>query len=125
MSWHGGVAEILKLKWTSASETTPNGTSLPAKGVHCELQRCDGKWEVVPLRSVCTQNAEPKESESSGETTNARAIVVGDIHGCLEELSELLDVCEFNQSQGDVLICVGDVVNKVISLYTDIVHLAV
>ena len=38
-------------------------------------------------------------------------IVVGDIHGCLEELKELLLLADFQQGR-DTLVLVGDLVNK-------------
>jgi hypothetical protein len=37
-------------------------------------------------------------------------IVVGDVHGCSEELRDLLDACRFGP--GDSLVLVGDLVNK-------------
>lgn len=40
-----------------------------------------------------------------------RVIVVGDVHGCFEELQELLKKCNF-QSKTDRLIFVGDLINK-------------
>ena len=40
-----------------------------------------------------------------------RTIVVGDVHGCFEELLLLLQKLNYNQSL-DRLILVGDVVNK-------------
>jgi hypothetical protein len=40
----------------------------------------------------------------------ARYIIFGDVHGCAEELRELLDACE--PRVGDVLISVGDLVAK-------------
>jgi hypothetical protein len=39
-----------------------------------------------------------------------RYIIFGDVHGCAEELRELLDACE--PRVGDVLISVGDLVAK-------------
>lgn len=40
-----------------------------------------------------------------------RTIVIGDIHGCYHEFLELLDICQYNKTQ-DELILVGDLVNK-------------
>jgi hypothetical protein len=40
----------------------------------------------------------------------SRTIVVGDIHGCYDELMDLLEKVSFEQS--DKLICVGDLVTK-------------
>lgn len=39
-----------------------------------------------------------------------RTIVCGDIHGCFDEFSDLLDMVGFNET--DVLICVGDMVDR-------------
>lgn len=41
----------------------------------------------------------------------SRVIIVGDVHGCFEELTELLERCSFNELE-DVLVFVGDLVNK-------------
>lgn len=40
-----------------------------------------------------------------------RTVVVGDIHGCLDELRALLERVAFRPGD-DVLVCVGDIVNK-------------
>jgi len=45
-------------------------------------------------------------------TGAARAIVVGDVHGCCAELGSLLKACEFSPAAGDVVLLVGDLVNK-------------
>ena len=42
--------------------------------------------------------------------SDKRTIIVGDVHGCLQELSELLEKCKYNDSCD--LIFVGDLVNK-------------
>jgi diadenosine tetraphosphatase ApaH/serine/threonine PP2A family protein phosphatase len=39
-----------------------------------------------------------------------RTLIIGDVHGCLDELRDLLDVCAY--SQGDRLLLVGDLVAK-------------
>lgn len=43
-----------------------------------------------------------------------KTIVVGDVHGCIDELMELLLKCEYNEFQ-DTLAFVGDLVGKVFS----------
>ena len=40
-----------------------------------------------------------------------RVIVIGDVHGCLDELHELLDRVEYSQGN-DTLIFAGDLVDK-------------
>lgn len=40
-----------------------------------------------------------------------RLVLVGDVHGCLDELNELLDKLEFRHGH-DNLVLVGDLVNK-------------
>ena len=47
-------------------------------------------------------------------TTPQRTIIVGDIHGCLIELKDLLEKCKYTP-QNDRLIFVGDLVGKGIS----------
>ena len=41
---------------------------------------------------------------------NGRTIVVGDIHGCYDELIELLERCSF--SEADRVVAVGDLITK-------------
>ena len=43
--------------------------------------------------------------------TDSRLIVVGDVHGCLEELKILLNRCSYEKER-DKVIFVGDLVNK-------------
>lgn len=40
-----------------------------------------------------------------------RTIIVGDVHGCFEELKELLKLCDFKPNE-DRLIFLGDLINK-------------
>lgn len=42
---------------------------------------------------------------------NRRLLVIGDVHGCVEEARDLLKLCEHDRKQ-DVVIFVGDLVNK-------------
>lgn len=40
-----------------------------------------------------------------------RVIIVGDVHGCLDELEELLDKTQFN-IENDILYFLGDIINR-------------
>lgn len=42
---------------------------------------------------------------------NKRLVFVGDVHGCVDELKELLENAKFDE-QNDHLILTGDIVNK-------------
>jgi len=53
----------------------------------------------VPVKDLCA------------EIGDRRYIIVGDIHGCLDELKQLLEERDFNKDE-DVLICVGDLVDR-------------
>ena len=43
--------------------------------------------------------------------SKSKTIVIGDVHGCLEELRELLIECSYEKETTDVVF-VGDLVNK-------------
>lgn len=62
-----------------------------------------------PARPVhvpdCVHATVPSEQE------RPRTIIVGDVHGCLEELVDLLRLCEYDESTCRVVL-VGDLVNK-------------
>jgi hypothetical protein len=58
----------------------------------------------TPLPKVMHQTLSDKEVRS-------RLIVVGDVHGCFDELRMLLEMCAYSSVQ-DSLIFVGDLVNK-------------
>ncbi|KAF7718802.1 Uncharacterized protein PECH_005869 [Penicillium ucsense] len=47
-----------------------------------------------------------------GKKSAKRLVVVGDVHGCKDELSRLLKKIEFSPSGGDHLILTGDIINK-------------
>ena len=50
-------------------------------------------------------------SLSAEQLGGGRVVIVGDVHGCLEELLELLVMAKFQQGR-DTLVLVGDLVNK-------------
>ena len=45
-------------------------------------------------------------------TDAARLLIIGDVHGMLDELKELLNKADYTTSRGDRIIFVGDLVNK-------------
>lgn len=64
--------------------------------------------------SICAGNQTPLEVHaklalSSGE--NGRLIIVGDVHGCVLELAQLLKKVRFNKNR-DKLVFAGDLCNK-------------
>ena len=63
----------------------------------------------------CTEPA-PRGTTHNGRhavlsTGSQRIIVIGDVHGCAEELDSLLDKCG-HDPELDLVILVGDLVNK-------------
>lgn len=68
----------------SEKQVTPEGNPMPPI-VH----------QVIPSRS----------------TLHRRVIIVGDVHGCASEFQRLLDRCSYRHGV-DILISVGDLVNK-------------
>jgi len=60
-----------------------------------------------------THNAvySPPYSPMSTEDA-ARLLIIGDVHGMLDELKELLNKADYTASRGDRVIFVGDLVNK-------------
>eukprot|EP00808_Paulinella_micropora_P004226 g30098.t1 len=76
----------------SSSTTTSTATGSTSPSLHPPLPACPPRFAK-------------KEKEAR------RVIVVGDIHGCLEELLELLKKCEYEAEQ-DLLVLVGDLVGK-------------
>lgn len=65
---------------------------------------------------TCTPRGNPLPASIHASLTaeqlgSGRVLVVGDVHGCLEELRELLAAADFRQGL-DTLVLVGDLVNK-------------
>ncbi|KAJ6110222.1 Molybdenum cofactor biosynthesis MoeB [Penicillium sp. IBT 16267x] len=54
----------------------------------------------------------PLEGVDPAEWKKKRLVVVGDVHGCKEELVKLLDKVSFSKEDGDHLIFTGDLINK-------------
>ena len=59
--------------------------------------------------------SDPSSSSSPSSTSSAlppRVLVVGDIHGCLDELRALVALAGLDAGRGDTLVAVGDLVAK-------------
>ena len=41
-----------------------------------------------------------------------RTIVIGDVHGCIDELNRLLAAARYSAAMGDRVILLGDLINK-------------
>ena len=72
---------------------------------------------VLPSSSPSFHASHAEDSDNgSGNTGEAmrsatgRIIIIGDVHGCLDELETLLSTAKYGE--GDVVIMVGDLVNK-------------
>mmetsp|Transcript_15576 Transcript_15576/g.47025 ORF Transcript_15576/g.47025 Transcript_15576/m.47025 type:complete len:368 (+) Transcript_15576:133-1236(+) len=59
-------------------------------------------------------NALPSPLHAKVAAAKGRLVIVGDVHGCLDELQALLKQVRFREggNQGDTLVLVGDLVNK-------------
>lgn len=71
---------------------------------------------VELVRGVCSCLVPPLSATTSHAvmpTANrrARTIIIGDVHGCLLELQQLLQKCQYSQ-ENDCVVLVGDLVNK-------------
>ncbi|KAJ5534255.1 hypothetical protein N7527_000509 [Penicillium freii] len=70
----------------------------------------DGLVRILTLDPDLVPGDMPKVQ--SGQTNRKRLIFVGDVHGCKDELVQLLEKVSFNQKGGDHLVFVGDMINK-------------
>ncbi|KAJ5794914.1 Molybdenum cofactor biosynthesis MoeB [Penicillium paradoxum] len=68
---------------------------------------------LIPIRTLDSKLV-PTDltSHDAGAARRKRLIIVGDVHGCKEELMLLLKKVSFDQKRGDHLIFVGDMINK-------------
>ena len=79
------------------------------------MQKKNKKTAVCLLCLCCVQDIFVKRKAMnfilSENKLKSRLIIIGDVHGCFEELKSLLNECLFNELE-DILIFVGDLVNK-------------
>ncbi|KAF3480108.1 bis(5'-nucleosyl)-tetraphosphatase, symmetrical [Arthroderma uncinatum] len=54
----------------------------------------------------------PGESRAWFRRSRRRLVIVGDVHGCKDELEKLLVQVSFNREKGDHLIFTGDIISK-------------
>eukprot|EP01065_Artemidia_motanka_P011377 TRINITY_DN16112_c0_g1_i1.p1 TRINITY_DN16112_c0_g1~~TRINITY_DN16112_c0_g1_i1.p1 ORF type:complete len:152 (+),score=43.54 TRINITY_DN16112_c0_g1_i1:57-512(+) len=64
------------------------------------------------LRRCDRTAGEQPASAHAAVTAGRRAVVVGDPHGCVAELQEVLAKAGFSPSDGDVAVVTGDLVGK-------------
>ena len=84
----------------AAASASAAGPPSPPRGNPAKYDGA-GRRRVHTPPQVHAVLAAPKE----------RVILIGDVHGCLDELNDLLDACAFDAAT-DTVILVGDLVNK-------------
>ncbi|QSS58442.1 serine/threonine phosphatase [Histoplasma capsulatum] len=68
--------------------------------------------DLVYLRSLDPKLLPGEKEPSADSPHKKRLIVIGDVHGCLDELETLLQNVNFDPGQGDHLIFTGDLIAK-------------
>eukprot|EP00581_Thalassiosira_minuscula_P003440 CAMPEP_0183743746 /NCGR_PEP_ID=MMETSP0737-20130205/65376_1 /TAXON_ID=385413 /ORGANISM="Thalassiosira miniscula, Strain CCMP1093" /LENGTH=450 /DNA_ID=CAMNT_0025979375 /DNA_START=239 /DNA_END=1591 /DNA_ORIENTATION=+ len=112
---HGCLDELISLVQTATAEHNRNHATAADE----YFQR----WKKIPLPSVMHDNLErmmdreqPDSSESDGDDKcNNRILVVGDVHGCLDELISLVRTATTEHNCGKpfaAIVLVGDLCNK-------------
>ena len=77
---------------------------------------CSGGTADVPARAVSVGARRVHlpavvHATLAADAARPRTIVVGDVHGCIDELRDLLRACVYSKST-DRVVLVGDLVNK-------------
>jgi Icc-related predicted phosphoesterase len=67
---------------------------------------------INDLSITFTSTPEASPSSDFKSISARRLVIVGDVHGSLKTLEALLELVKFDKSTGDVVIFVGDLVNK-------------
>ncbi|KAJ5709134.1 Molybdenum cofactor biosynthesis MoeB [Penicillium malachiteum] len=68
--------------------------------------------DLIQIRTLDPDFLPTVPLEGDADWKKKRLIIVGDVHGCKEELVELLDKVSFSPANGDHLIFTGDLINK-------------
>ncbi|PGG98537.1 hypothetical protein AJ80_09516 [Polytolypa hystricis UAMH7299] len=68
--------------------------------------------DMVHMRTLDPSLLPGSTELTAGDPNRKRLIVVGDVHGCLDELQKLLEQVSFDPQRGDHLIFTGDLISK-------------
>ncbi|KAK2799719.1 hypothetical protein FQN50_008367 [Emmonsiellopsis sp. PD_5] len=68
--------------------------------------------DLVYIRSLDPALLPGEQTLAADAPNRKRLIVVGDVHGCVDELQQLLEKASFNSRKGDHLIFTGDLIAK-------------
>lgn len=108
-----GFSVLLVILVVMFSFTTVTSRFAGFKTLRTALTRIIKNKSTQPLQSAgFYKNPAPKTIHSNLDVAkDTKIIIVGDVHGCLDELKLLLVKCQF-QKKVDKLVFVGDLVNK-------------
>ncbi|KAJ9293984.1 hypothetical protein DTO271G3_7360 [Paecilomyces variotii] len=68
--------------------------------------------DIVHMRTLDPSLLPGDERLKAGDRNRRRLIIVGDVHGCKDELDQLMEKVAFSPANGDHLIFTGDMINK-------------
>ena len=92
-----------------AKESRPGGPRHGCTGAVLPGERWDRRKDLDEMVDPLAERhiVLSEEAQKSG-----RVLIVGDVHGCADELQDLLSATAFDAARGDTIILAGDVVNK-------------
>ena len=65
-----------------------------------------------PAAVVVHRDVDDYVSNGGAARRGPRTIVIGDVHGCIDELNRLLAAARYSAAMGDRVILLGDLINK-------------
>lgn len=71
-----------------------------------------GTYARPPLKDLISMSVLPPSKLPTSAPSSSRLIVIGDVHGQLNELKALLEKAEYSKERGDHVIFTGDIINK-------------
>lgn len=99
----------------STGEKQPIITSQKRRSYKTKADEYFQQYKTLPLPSVMHDNLERLIPEENRSDHNNRILIIGDVHGCLEELKSLVQkaINEYNNGkQFTAVILIGDLCNK-------------